>query len=296
MIDAPAIALTATQQLGLNKLPIEIAQALLRLRDRVVARFPNEITHFILYGSFARGEAHAESDVDVMIVTTWPVKRSPNGQLESWEDNPHWVEIGDLAFEATLECGRFVSVYVLPQVIFDRVSDVAAEARREGIELFNAEGTAHTPAHTDRILHEEQENYNTDNFSDFNSPHAWLTLAIEELNVARDLAHLRYYDSTISKAYYAMLYAAKAALRSMDVKVKSHAGAISEFSKHFALTGRIDKSYGAMFAQASRERLHSDYEPFPRATQEKAEEAIRNAETFLAKAREIVAEETAKKK
>jgi uncharacterized protein (UPF0332 family)/predicted nucleotidyltransferase len=292
MIDLPVIALTEIHDRALSKLPIGIAQALLRLRDRVVARFPDEITRVILYGSYARSEAHEESDVDVMVVTNWPVKRLPNNQLENWEDNPHWVEIGDLAFEATLECERFVSVYVLPQVIFDRVSDVAVEARREGIELFKAEVTTHT----ERALREEQENYDTDNFSDFNSPQAWLALAAEELNVARDLARLRYYDSTISKAYYAMLYAAKAALRSIDVKVKSHAGAISEFGKHFALTGRIDKSYSAMFSQASCERLHSDYEPFPRATQEKAEAAIHGAETFIAQARSIVAEETAKKK
>jgi uncharacterized protein (UPF0332 family)/predicted nucleotidyltransferase len=294
MIDSPAIALTEIQERALSTLPIGIAQALLRLRDRVLARFPDEITHFILYGSFARGEAHAESDVDVMIVTTWPVKKLTNGQYESWHRDPRWIEIIDMSTDAMLECGRFVSVYVLPKTIFDRDSEVAVEAQREGIEMLNAQlrdAQLIMSGFNHRTFRETTRDYETGESSDLSRPSFWLSLADEELVVAQDNARLSHYARVISMAYYAMLYAAKAALLSIGMKVKSHAGAISEFSKHFAVSGRIDKSYSAMLARASRQRIHSDYAPYPRATREEADEAIRNAEAFIAKARELVEEE-----
>jgi len=297
MIETSTSALAEIQQHALSKLPIEIAQALLRLRDRVVARFPNEIAHFILYGSFARGEAHAESDVDVMIVTTWPVKRLPGGWYESGATDPRQEEIVDMATDAMLECGRFVSAYVLNATFFERVSDVAIEARREGIELLSTEiiGTALRINSPVQMIRERVEEYAAAEFPDLGAPLFWLSLADEELNAARVLFKSAFFDNVISRAYYAMLYASKAALLSIGIKVKSHAGAVSEFGKQFVVTGRIDRSYSTMFAQASRQRIRSDYEPIPRATHEKAIEAITNAEVFIAKARELVDAEISKK-
>jgi len=57
-----------------------VAGALSRFCDRLLARFGDQILRVILYGSFARGEAHAESDVDVMIVVGWEFEKLP-GEL-----------------------------------------------------------------------------------------------------------------------------------------------------------------------------------------------------------------------
>jgi predicted nucleotidyltransferase len=48
-------------------------QALSEIKRRVLERF--EIQSFVLYGSFARGQADDESDVDLLIVTSSPLTR-----------------------------------------------------------------------------------------------------------------------------------------------------------------------------------------------------------------------------
>jgi len=48
-------------------------QALIELRRRLFAEFNVEV--IVLYGSVARGEADAESDVDLLILTTEPLSR-----------------------------------------------------------------------------------------------------------------------------------------------------------------------------------------------------------------------------
>ena len=51
----------------------------------------------------------------------------------------------------------------------------------------------------------------------------WLALADEKIVVAQKLLELDYFDDAISRAYYGMFYAAKAALMSIDVDTKTHA-------------------------------------------------------------------------
>ena len=45
-----------------------VASALARLRARLDARFAARLREVVLYGSHARGTAHEESDVDVLVV------------------------------------------------------------------------------------------------------------------------------------------------------------------------------------------------------------------------------------
>jgi predicted nucleotidyltransferase len=49
-------------------LPAAVAAALQRFRDALVRRFGARLREITLFGSHARGEAHEESDVDVLVV------------------------------------------------------------------------------------------------------------------------------------------------------------------------------------------------------------------------------------
>lgn len=49
-------------------LPPHVAASLARFRASLVARFDGRLREATLFGSYARGEAHEESDVDVLIV------------------------------------------------------------------------------------------------------------------------------------------------------------------------------------------------------------------------------------
>jgi hypothetical protein len=60
MIESPALERAEIQQHALEKMPPRVREALARFVDALLARFPGEIRRVILYGSFARGEAHIE--------------------------------------------------------------------------------------------------------------------------------------------------------------------------------------------------------------------------------------------
>lgn len=64
-------------------------------------------------------------------------------------------------------------------------------------------------------------------------------LANRTLKDAQLLIDQTGYRSAISRSYYAMFYTAEAAFLTHDIVVKSHAGAINQFSQQFVETGKI---------------------------------------------------------
>ncbi len=116
----------------------------------------------------------------------------------------------------------------------------------------------------------------------------WLTLAQEKLEVARELLGLSRYDDVVSKAYYVMFYAAKAALASYDIDARRHSGVIALFGQQFVKVGRVDAYYLQLLTRAMQAREISDYDPSVRASRQNAEEAITYAEQFLNKVIELL--------
>jgi uncharacterized protein (UPF0332 family) len=119
----------------------------------------------------------------------------------------------------------------------------------------------------------------------------YLILAEEKLVVARDLLSLGHYRDVVAKAYYTMFYAAKAALLTAGAAgVRRHTGVVSFFAQHFVKTGKIDRRYSASLSRALSDRIAADYQLEFQANEDLARRSVADAETFLAKAREIVAE------
>ena len=52
------------------------------------------------------------------------------------------------------------------------------------------------------------------------------------------------YDSAVSRAYYAMFYAAEAALLKKEMTFSSHKAVISAFGQYFVKTGIFEKRMG----------------------------------------------------
>jgi uncharacterized protein len=91
----------------------ELQSLLSWLRGRLTDLYRDRLVHVLLYGSHARGEARADSDVDVAIVLSGSVN-APD-------------EIGrtaNLVADAVLTFGRFVSIYPLSEVDY-RAADRA---------------------------------------------------------------------------------------------------------------------------------------------------------------------------
>ena len=63
--------------------------------------------------------------------------------------------------------------------------------------------------------------------------------ALKSLGAAETLYDQKYYEDSISRAYYAVLHAAKAALLVNEVLAKSHSAVRNLFSQKLATTGKI---------------------------------------------------------
>ena len=58
----------------INELPQTIRVALAELKQALSDLYGPQLRSLYLYGSYARGAAHAESDIDVLVVLEGPIK------------------------------------------------------------------------------------------------------------------------------------------------------------------------------------------------------------------------------
>lgn len=108
-----------------------------------------------------------------------------------------------------------------------------------------------------------------------------LTLAKEKIKSAEILFKNESYRDTISRAYYAIYYAAKAFLLSQGQDPYSHKGVNILFHKFCATHNKPDKSFAKMFSMMQEARLNADYKEKFRVSREDADEAIQSAKSFV---------------
>ena len=89
------------------------------------------------------------------------------------------------------------------------------------------------------------------------------------------------YEAAVSRAYYAMYYAAEACLLSIDETVSSHKGLIAQFGKYFVKEGLIEPMYGRMLVTVYQRRQLGDYEVSYTLSESETAEAITNADVFI---------------
>ncbi len=85
----------------------------------------------------------------------------------------------------------------------------------------------------------------------------------------------------LSTAYYAALYAARAALSEQDVQARSHRGAWHEFRQRFVVDGPIDAALATDLQRLQAEREQADYDAAEIAPDD-ARAALDAAERFIA--------------
>lgn len=96
-------------------------------------------------------------------------------------------------------------------------------------------------------------------------------------------------STALSAAYYAILYAIRAALSERNIYAKTHTGAWHEFRRTFVTTGEFDDSLAATAHAVQPARERADYEAWA-APVEEAQRVIDLARTFLAAIDEMLAD------
>ncbi|HEV8130931.1 MAG TPA: HEPN domain-containing protein [Acidobacteriota bacterium] len=87
-------------------------------------------------------------------------------------------------------------------------------------------------------------------------------------------------DFAISRAYYAMYYAATAALLSQGLRRSKHSAVIAAFGQHLVKAGKFTPEQHRLLQIAFEDRTEGDYEGvFP--SREQVEARLREAEDFV---------------
>ncbi|MBM4250119.1 MAG: HEPN domain-containing protein [Euryarchaeota archaeon] len=108
-----------------------------------------------------------------------------------------------------------------------------------------------------------------------------LERAEKYLKSAGLLADADDYESSVSRAYYAMFFAAEAALLSKGLSPASHGGVLSVFGEHFVKTGVFPRSMGRALNRAYAKRQLGDYEHRFVISSREAKEVLADAAGFV---------------
>ncbi|MEW6203620.1 MAG: HEPN domain-containing protein [bacterium] len=112
----------------------------------------------------------------------------------------------------------------------------------------------------------------------------------ESLELARDIQNKGHPDFSVSRAYYAMFYAAEALLLSKRMQFAKHSSVIGAFNKEFVRPGLFPNEMTRALQKAFDFRMQGDYsiEPVP---SDAAEAVIEAAARFIGRIREYLVKE-----
>lgn len=121
----------------------------------------------------------------------------------------------------------------------------------------------------------------------------YMRSANEDLVAAQDNLRLGHLRVAVSRAYYAMFYAATAVLGSRGLWRSKHQGLIAALGEYLVKPGLVEPKYGRILHDAFETRLDSDYAPHPGLHEESARNVIRNAADFVQRMERVLEEQGA---
>jgi uncharacterized protein len=112
--------------------------------------------------------------------------------------------------------------------------------------------------------------------------------AQEALRAAEVLVREACYADTISRTYYAVFHAAKAALHTLDIAADTHAAVRRMFGLHLVKSGAIERAWSSPLAESLDDRLAADYDPEVAYSQRDARRECTQARKFLGRIRQYL--------
>ncbi|MEW6607065.1 MAG: HEPN domain-containing protein [bacterium] len=101
------------------------------------------------------------------------------------------------------------------------------------------------------------------------------------LHAAKVLMKESLFEDCVSRAYYAVLHAAKAALSLAGVESDTHNGVRRMFGLHLVKTEKIEKEFAKILTREQEDREIGDYEVGIEIEEDIARERIEEAEKFV---------------
>lgn len=113
-------------------------------------------------------------------------------------------------------------------------------------------------------------------------------LASRCLRAAELLTKQRFPEDALSRSYYAVLHAAKAALYVHDVAANTHRAVRQMFGLHLISSGEIEKTWSVHLGKGLDERLAADYDAEKSFSDGDAQQACRLTRRFLRRIRQYL--------
>jgi uncharacterized protein (UPF0332 family) len=110
---------------------------------------------------------------------------------------------------------------------------------------------------------------------------AELTRAVKSLQAAKILREEGLFEDAVSRAYYAVMYAAKAALLVHDTISESHATIRRLFGSELVKPGLIEKEWASILAREQDRRIAADYNASHLMDADSSLQLVEDAERFV---------------
>jgi hypothetical protein len=108
-----------------------------------------------------------------------------------------------------------------------------------------------------------------------------MTRANKALLAARTLLENQLYEDCVSRSYYAVLHAAKAALIKVGVEAESHQAVRRMFGLHLVKTEQIEKHFAEILTAQQEDREIGDYNIYLNIEKDRASKRVLDAEKFV---------------
>jgi len=105
--------------------------------------------------------------------------------------------------------------------------------------------------------------------------------SLKAQGAAELLLEAGFYEDAVSRAYYAVLHAAKAALLARDIVTESHTAVRRLFGKELVQPGLLEKEWAMILAHEQDERASADYDVELSFSREIATQRVNDARRFL---------------
>jgi uncharacterized protein (UPF0332 family) len=123
---------------------------------------------------------------------------------------------------------------------------------------------------------------------DFSKHEKEMIRARKALGAAKILLSTHLYEDAVSRAYYSVLHAAKAALCKIGVEPESHRAVRAMFSLHLVKTGKIEKEFATILTAEYEDREMGDYDIDIDIESERAEKRVQDAEAFIVRVEQFL--------
>ena len=112
--------------------------------------------------------------------------------------------------------------------------------------------------------------------------------SLKAQGAAELLLEADFYEDAVSRAYYAVLHAAKAALLARDIVTESHTAVRRLFGKELVQPGLLEKEWAMILAHEQDERASADYDVELSFSREVATQRVRDAKSFQERIRSFL--------